>query len=324
MALNPKCQRCAKKIPWVAFAGNAILAVFKVFVGVVSGSKGLIADGMHSGSDVLATIMVLISLKIGERDDDEHHPWGYGKVEFAGALFVYTILFIISIILFYDAILVMIEGNQKPPHIFALFAALVSITANYILSSYSYCAGKKLSSPALLANANENRADMISSMAVVIGIAGANMGFLVMDSIAAVFVSLFIFRMAVTLGYSAYKNLLDQSLPSEKINIIENFIKQYGQVRGIKYIRTRRVGQGVWIDTEIFVNPRSSVKEGYMVAREIRLGLIRKFDQIKNVAVSYTCEEEVGYKRRINPKVLDRVIHFSNPFARKIEGIKIE
>jgi len=313
MALNPKCQRCAKKIPWVAFAGNAVLATFKVFVGTVSGSRALIADGMHSGSDVLATVMVLISLKIGEQEDIKKHPWGYGKVEFAGALFVYTVLFFISLILFYDAIKVIIEGNTKAPHIFALVAAIVSIMANYILSSYSYCAGKKLSSPALIANANENRADMISSFAVVVGIAGANMGFLVMDSIAAVFVSLFIFHMATTLGFSAYRNLIDLSLPPEKLNLLNKFISQYAQVQGTKYIRTRRVGQGIWIDIELYLDPRLSVKESYMVSREVRLALIRKYDQIKDVSVSFTCKEKVGYKRKLHPKAVNRIDKFLGP-----------
>ena len=88
-------------VPWVCFLGNTTLALFKIFVGIISGSRGLIADGMHSASDVIATIMVLISLSIAGKEDDDTHPWGHGKIEFAGALMVYAILLILSIFLFY-------------------------------------------------------------------------------------------------------------------------------------------------------------------------------------------------------------------------------
>ncbi|MBF0252850.1 MAG: cation transporter [Candidatus Omnitrophica bacterium] len=296
--MNDKCIKCGKMVPWVCFFGNSLLAIFKTFVGIVSGSKGLVADGMHSASDVLATIMVLISLRIAGRKDDHTHPWGHGKVEFAGALMVYTILLSLSILLFNDALKAIIAGELKPPHIVSFVAASVSIVANYVLSGYGFCAGKQLGSPAMIANANENRADMLSSVAVVIGIIGANMGFLILDSLAAILVALIIFKTALSLGIEAFKNLLDMSLPAEKEGLIKKLVMQYRDVKGVSAVKTRRVGQQVWIDMEILVDARKSVEEAHALVRELRQALMRKYRQIKDVSISFTCKNKVSIKKK--------------------------
>ncbi|UCC95281.1 MAG: cation transporter [Candidatus Omnitrophota bacterium] len=289
--MKEKCLRCGKVVPWVCFCGNITLACFKIFVGVISGSKGLVADGMHSASDVVATIMVLISLSIAAKEDDKTHPWGHGKIEFAGATIVYTILLGLSIYLFQDALREIIRGTSKPPHLVAFIAALVSIVANFILSGYGFCAGKRFNSPAMVANANENKADMFSSIAVVIGIIGANMGFFFLDAVAAILVSLIIFKTAFTLGRQAFRNLLDISLPAEKVKLLESVALQYKGVKGINFLNNRRVGQSVWVDMEILTDSTKTVREAYVISREVRLALMRRFKQIKDISISFTCRE---------------------------------
>lgn len=295
--MKTKCEICATRVPWVCFCGNATLAVFKVFVGLISGSKGLVADGMHSASDVVATGMILITLNIAKRKDDKTHPWGHGKIEFVGAMFVYTILLCLSIYLFHDALISMIAGNRSPPHIVGFLAAGISILANFILSGYGFCAGRHLNSPALIANANENRADMLSSVAVVIGIVGANMGYVFMDSLAAILVALIIFKTALTLWLQAYKNLIDVSLPAEKAELVKKVALEYRDVKGVNYIKSRRVGQSVWVDMEIFVDARKNVREAHMIVRELRLALIRRFKHIKDVSVTFSCKESAGKRK---------------------------
>lgn len=288
-------------VPWVCFLGNTTLACFKVFVGYVTGSKGLVADGMHSGSDVIATIMVIVSLHIAERKDDETHPWGHGKIEFAGAVFVYAILFSLSIYLFQDALRSILSGAVKPPNLISAAAAAVSIIANFILSGYGFCAGKQLNSPAMVANANENRADMLSSIAVIIGILGANMGYVTLDAFAAMLVALIIFKTALTLGVRALRDLLDASLPDEKTRLVRNTIRQFPEVKGIRTLKLRRVGQSVWVDVEVFLDPKKTVKEGYAVVRDVRLALIRRFRHIKEITISFTCRENLRVRSRRLP-----------------------
>ena len=289
-----KCVRCGRMVPWVCFLGNATLAIFKIYIGHVSGSKGLIADGFHSGTDVLATLMVLVTLAISGRKDDKTHPWGHGKAEFLGAIMVYIVLLGIAVLIFTDALKVVLSGVIKPPHMIAFFGALVSIIANYILSGYGFCAGKKLNSPAMIANANENRADLISSIAVLFGILMANIGFPILDAMAAILVGLIIAKTAIILGIQSFKSLIDESLPSDKNQLIEKFALQYKEVKGVNYVNARRVGQSAWIDMEILIDPKRTVKEGHAISREVRQALMRRFKHIKDVNISFSCKENTA------------------------------
>lgn len=297
--MQEKCIRCGKMVPWVCFFGNATLTLFKIYIGHVSGSKGLVADGLHSGTDVLATTMVLITLAISSRRDDKAHPWGHGKAEFMGAVLVYAILLFIAGVILYDAAEVIKSGIIHPPHMVAFFGALMSIIANYILSGYGFCAGKKLNSPAMIANANENRADLISSIAVMFGIIAANIGFPTLDAWAAVLVGLIIAKTAITLGIQAFKSLMDESLPSDKRQLIEKTVLQYKEVKGINFINARRVGHLAWIDMEVILDKAKTVKESYAVTREIRQALMRRFVHIKDVTITFTCKENMVNKKGV-------------------------
>jgi cation diffusion facilitator family transporter len=285
--MEEKCIRCGKAIPMVCFFGHTTLAIFKTVVGVLAGSKGLVADGLHSASDIIATIMVMITLRISGKKDDDSHPWGHGKAEFVGAIIVYAILLGIAIVILIDAIHGIILGTKKPPHMVAFFAAVVAVIANFILSGYAHCAGKKLNSPGMVAIANENKADMISGIAVLIGVLAANMGFVILDRVAAMVVGLIIAKTAITLGVASFKDIMDASIPAEKERLIEKVVLQYKEVKGINFLNTRRVGHSVWIDMEIVVDPKRTVKEAHAIVKEVRQALMRRFKHIKDVSISY-------------------------------------
>ena len=289
--VEEKCVKCGRVVPVMVVVGNATLSLFQIIIGIMTGSKGLLADGIHSGTDVLTSVMVIITVGLSRRKSDDKHPWGRGKAEFLGAVFAYALLLYISIMILIDATRAMFSKNIHPPHGAAFFCAVVAILANYILSSYGLCVGKKLNSPAMIANANENRSDMIASIAVSIGILLANLGFPILDPIAALIVGLMIGRMAITLGSSALKNLIDESLPAEKKALLERVALQYKEVKGINYLHTRRVGQQAWVDMEIIIDPKRSIKEGHAIAREVRAALFRRFPQIKEVTITFTCKE---------------------------------
>ncbi|MBF0477904.1 MAG: cation transporter [Candidatus Omnitrophica bacterium] len=294
--MEDKCVRCAKTVPWMVLMGNLTLSIFQIYIGYAAKSKGLVADGIHSGTDVVTTIMVIITVALSSHKDDKKYPWGLGKSEFLGAVFAYILLLGIALMILIDAIHVIMSGVINPPHMAAFFAALVAIISNYILSSYGFCAGKKMNSPALIANAQENRSDMLSSIAVLVGVFAANIGFPIVDALAAVLVGLMIAKSAVTLGLQAYKNLIDESLPGDKEKILEKAVMQYKEVKGVNYIHVRRVGQKAWIDMEIIIDHKRTVKEGHAIAREIRQALMRKYSQIKDVTISFTCKEVQGVK----------------------------
>jgi len=166
-----------------------------------------------------------------------------------------------------------------------------------------------MNSPAMIANAQENRSDMLSSVAVLFGVFAANIGFPILDALAAVLVGLMIAKSAVILGLQAFKNLIDESLPGEKRKLIEKVVLQYRQVKGVNYIHIRRVGQKAWIDMEIIIDPKRTVKEGHAITREVRQAIMRRFNQVKEVTISFTCKENLvtktnrplGAKNQLNP-----------------------
>ncbi|MEI6437205.1 MAG: cation diffusion facilitator family transporter [Candidatus Omnitrophota bacterium] len=294
--MQERCVKCGKIVPWIVLLGNLTLAIFQIYIGYAAKSKGLVADGFHSGTDVATTLMVIITVKLSSHRDDKKYPWGLGKSEFIGAVFAYILLFGISCMILIDAIAVIVSGEIKAPHMAAFFAALVAILANFILSSYGFCVGRKLNSPAMIANAQENRSDMLSSIAVLFGVFAANIGFPIIDALAAIFVGLMIGKSAVTLGLQSFKNLIDEALPGDKEKVIEAEVMKYRQVMGVNYVHARRVGQHAWVDLEIIIDPKRTVKEGHAIAREVRQALMRKYAQIKEVTVAFTCKENLTPK----------------------------
>ncbi len=294
--MQERCVKCGKIVPWIVLLGNLTLAIFQIYVGYAAKSKGLVADGFHSGTDVMTTLMVIITVRLSAHRDDKKYPWGLGKSEFIGAVFAYILLFGIAGMILIDAIGIIVSGKIHPPHMAAFFAAMVAILANFILSSYGFCVGKKLNSPAMIANAQENRSDMLSSIAVLFGVFAANIGFPIVDALAAIFVGLMIGKSAVTLGLQSFKNLIDEALPGDKEKVIEAEVLQYRQVLGVNYVHARRVGQSAWVDLEIIIDPKRTVKEGHAIAREVRQALMRKYAQIKDVTVAFTCKENLAPK----------------------------
>ncbi len=285
-----KCITCAKKVPVVCFFSNLTLAVFKLSIGYLTGSKGLFADGIHSLSDVVATTGVIVSLKISERGDDPRYPYGRGKIEFISCVFVYSVLLIVSLLILTEAIESILSGNLKAPNLISLFTAVVSVIANIILYRLGLCAGKAVNSPAIIANANENKADMLSSIAVILGIIGSNLGYTYSDPLAAVIVGLIIFKTASTLGWKAIEALIDTSLPANKLKIINEIILEVQGVEKVNYIKTREIGKHYWLDIEIKVSPKLLVREGDIISRVVKYKIMKISERVKDVIVILACQ----------------------------------
>lgn len=300
-----KCIKCAKSVPFVCFFSNFTLAVFKISVGWLTGSKGLFADGVHSFSDVIATSGVIVSLKISDKGEDEKYPYGRGKIEFISCIFVYSVLFIVALLILATGIKHIIVGDLKTPHILALFSAIVSVIANIMLYRMGICAGRAINSPAIVANANENKADLLSSIAVIIGIIGCHLGYRYSDAIAAILVGLIILKTATTLGWKSIEALIDTSIPEEKLKLINEIILNFIDVKKVNYIKTRQIGKHYWIDVEIQLSPELTVREGDIISQAVKSKLMNISDRVKDVIVIASCERP---KVKTNKRLLRKLI----------------
>ena len=149
-AERSRCVRCARRVPWYAFFGNLFLTVYKIIVGWLGGSPALIADGLHSFTDVIGTSVILASTRISARPADADHPYGHGKVEFMSSSFIYIVLVVLSIGIFTGGLLLLIHWELHAPSPVTFFGALVSIIYNVLMFRLGQCAGKRTNSPALL------------------------------------------------------------------------------------------------------------------------------------------------------------------------------
>lgn len=252
------CRRCARRVPWYAFAGNLLLTFYKVVVGFLGGSPALIADGLHSFTDVIGTSVILASTRIAERPASPEYPYGYGKVEFMSSLFIYVVLVLLAAFIFLGGLLILISGHEEPPHLITVFGALVSVLYNVIVFRLGQCAGKRVNSPALLANSFENRADAISSIAVCIGIVLAITIHPAADPLAAMLVGIIIVINCIHEGKKAIGGLMDRSLSDRLVQRISELARSRDGVVGVRFVRSRSTGTGTWLDLGIEV-PRGTV-----------------------------------------------------------------
>lgn len=282
----PECVRCGKLSPKWSFIGNTLASLFKVFVGAFTGSKGLLADGVHSAADAVSSLFIFSALKVAEKPGDERHPFGYGKVEYISTLFAGIFLFIGATVIFIDALDAFKHGDHSLPDNAAIFATILSLIFSYLMYDSNKCAGTELGSPALVADAYESKADSISSAAVLIGLIGTKMGFVYADTIAAVVVALLIYRMSIEMFFQGIHGLIDMSVDKDTIDEIVNISLTVQGVEGVRSIKTRRMGQKNWVDLKIDVSKKKSVLDTHMISEKVKESIQTKIAEIGGISVS--------------------------------------
>jgi cation diffusion facilitator family transporter len=286
---SARCVKCARRVPWIAFFGNLTLTFYKCTVGWLGGSPALIADGLHSFTDVIGTSVILASTRVSERPADADHPYGHGKVEFMSSSFIYIVLIVLSVGIFIGGLLLLIHWELHPPMSVTFFAAVVSVIYNIIMYRLGQCAGHKTKSPALLANSFENRADAISSIAVCIGIAAAMWIHPACDPLAAMAVGVVIFTNCIVELRKALSGLMDRALPDDAVERIRALATRQKGVVSVTFVKTRPTGNGYWLDLGLEVKRGTPVAGADAIANRVRAALMKRsrhFDEIEVYVVS--------------------------------------
>lgn len=279
------CKDCGRRVPWFAFVGNLILTAYKCGVGFLGGSPALIADGIHSFTDVIGTSVIIGSTRVSSREPDEKHPYGYGKVEFMSSMFIYVVLVALAIFIFAGGLALLLRGEHETPHLVTLFGGLVSVLYNIIMYRLGVCAGKRNSSPALLANAFENRADAISSVAVCIGIVLAITIHPAADPLAAMAVGVIILINCIHEGRKAFDGLMDRGLPPSVIKRLREFARSQEDVVEVSFLNVRPTGTGYWVDLGVEVERGTSAKAADEVAERVQVAVMKQSPQFDAVEV---------------------------------------
>jgi cation diffusion facilitator family transporter len=262
-----------------------VLTGYKVVVGYLGGSPALIADGIHSFTDVIGTSVIIASTRLSSRPADSKHPFGYGKAEFMSALFIYTVLVALAIFIFAGGLMLLLRGGHETPHLVTLFGGLVSVMYNVMMYRLGVCAGKRTGSPALLANAFENRADAISSVAVCIGIVLAITIHPAADPLAAMAVGVVILVNCIHEGRKAIEGLMDKSPSEVVVSRVRDFVQKQESVLDVSFVNVRPTGTGYWIDLGIQLTPELPVGVADDVARQVQQALMAQSPQLDEVQV---------------------------------------
>ncbi len=274
-----------------AFA-NLLLSVVKFIGGVMGNSTALMADAVHSLSDLLTDAIVLATHKIGQIPADSNHPYGHGRAETIGATIVGGVIILAGIWIAYDVSHVIASGHRLVPTWLAAGAAVVSILTNEGIFHYTRSVGEKINSPAIVANAWHHRSDAISSVAALIGILGAHFGYPIMDPLAGGVVALMILKVGYDILTDGLRDLMDTGLSADQTQEIQKIIDDIPEVIKFHDLRTRTLGGEIFMDVHILVDTDLTVTEGHAAAERVRRSLINAFEKVQDVMVHVDGEED--------------------------------
>lgn len=290
------------KVTFVTLVGsvvNIILTVFKIFAGVLGRSTAMIADGIHSLSDLLSDIVVIVFVKISAKGRDKDHDYGHGKFETFATLIISLMLIVVAVNLMSGGInkirQILDGGEVSSPGMIALWAAVASIVLKEILYRYTIIQGKALNSPMMIANAWHHRSDAFSSVGSLLGIAGAIFlgdKFVILDPITGCVISIFILVMAVKMSVPAIKELLDVSLPDEVEQQIVSTAKSIQGVIDLHELKTRREGPGIIMEGHLVLDSDISLKEAHDISKKVEESLRKEFGTETQISLHLEPEDD--------------------------------
>lgn len=279
------CEICAKNVGVVNIVGNMLMILIKAYMGFVGQSKGLIADAIHSSADLLATIVMIIGIRISDKKEDEDYPYGYGKAEYIVSIIIYVFLFLVGIYIVYEGVMTIVLNKVVNPSLLAVWGAIFSIAINELMFRQSLCAGTQVNRPSMVAKAWESRSDVYSSIAVLGGILGAKMGFHFMDPLAAIVVGIIILKISVEMVKESIGNLLDRAFEDESIQTLHAALEKLKDVLAVREILAREMGRYLEIEIDLVVPADISVGTGERIKQEVKNMVSNLMDRQSTIKV---------------------------------------
>ena len=309
---------------------DLLLGVSKIFVGFAAQSQALIADGVHSLSDLVTDVAVLYAAKHSHQEADEDHPYGHGRIETVVTVGLGIALIGVAVGIMIDATHRLFEPNTLlSPGMLALVIAIISVIAKEVIYQYTMVVARRYRSNMLKANAWHSRSDAISSIIVVIGILGSMAGLAYLDAIAAIGVGIMIAKIGWDLAWHSLKELIDTGLETERVKEIEKSILNVDGVSTLHILRTRQIGADALVDVHIQVEPRISVSEGHYISETVRAKLIKEIEEVIDVMVHIDPENDEVAPQNTKLPLRDEILQKMNSAwadveeAKKIENITL-
>ena len=288
-------EKVAMRVSKISIIANFVLTMFKLLAGVIAHSGAMVSDAIHSASDVFSTIVVIIGVKISGKASDKDHPYGHERLECVASIVLATILAVTGLGIGYSAVGKIVGGNYANltvPGVLALVAAVVSILIKEGMYQYTIIYAKRIDSGALMADAWHHRSDALSSIGALIGIAGARIGFPILDPVASLVICLFIEKAAYDIFMDAVDKMVDKACDDEvEARLTECALEQKG-VLGVDLLHTRVFANKIYVDIEISVDGDMKLKDAHGIAEHVHDAIEQTFPKVKHIMVHVNPAEE--------------------------------
>jgi len=267
---------------------DVALVAFKIFAGIFGRSTAILADAVHTLSDMFTTIIVIIGVKLANRKADKEHPYGHERFESVAAVILSVILFLTGAGIGWagiEQVMAKDYGEREIPGLIALVAAVTTIGVKEGMYRYKSAVAKKIDSSALMADAWHHRSDSLSSIGSFLGILGARLGFPILDPAAAIVICLFILKASIDIFRDAVGRMTDKACDEETENKMREAIIAQESVVGIDLLRTRLFGDRIYVDVEIGVDEAKALHEAHNIAQRVHDVIESEFPKVKHCTV---------------------------------------
>ena len=289
---NTPAKKTILSVSLINAGMNMVLAVLKIFIGKIGHSQALIADGLHSFSDLISDALVFFAARASQNQPDKEHPYGHQRIETIATIVIGLILFAVAIAIFDEAILRILHHLFEKPDAPVIVVAVLSIIINEGLFRYSKAKGEKINSNLLVSNAWHKRSDVFVSLIVLLSVLGSLFGWPWLDAIGAIIIAGIIFKMALQMIWKSTQELIDRAVDEKTLDEIKKIINSIPGVQSIHQLRTRMHGNSIFVDLHIIVDPFISVSEGHHIGEEVHASLLKNVKNLHDVTVHIDPEND--------------------------------
>lgn len=290
--------RLGNRIIMITIILNVVLTILKVGAGYLGNSTATIADGLHSASDIITSAGVILGMLLASKPKDEKHQYGHEKAESIAGFLLAMALTFTGLKIGYESFRIMVRGNFIVPELYTAFITAISIAIKEYQFRITAAAAKTLNSNAMMGDAWHHRSDALSSVAALLGILGARMGYVFLDPLAGAVVSLIVVKIGIELLLTGIDELMDGALDEEHMNVIYNKIKNIDGIGCVTEIRGRKHGSKAYVDVKICVDPHISVYKGHNIGEEVEELVKTNIENIKDVIVHIDpCTRELEVRK---------------------------
>lgn len=287
-----------KKVTLIGSVVDLALGVAKIIVGMLAYSQSLIADGVHSLSDLVTDFLVIWAAREANREPDADHPYGHQRIETVATITLGLLLGGVAVAIAAGAIDTVVNRRvMHTPTFWALVVAAISVVSKEAVYQYTMKAARRLQSDLLRSNAWHSRSDAWSSVVVIIGVGGSMLGLVYLDAVAAVVVALMIIYIGGKMVWQGVKELIDTGVDPEQLAAIRRAARRIEGVHDIHDLRTRRMGSDVYLDGHVLVEPRVSVSEGHRIGDAVYSGLKSGFENLADITIHVDAEDDESFHR---------------------------